>query len=186
MKNIHSLKINIKEMFNEFGLKMLSNTSPQKAPYLPNEYDISHFRLGTEQQREKDVKSFLLSSNHFRVIDLELFLPNLINNLSPEDHLFLETMFYSVRIFYENNRLTLNYYSLLDKLILNLSQNKFFMERFPKEFQVKSLFLNEQNKIDDIQENLAFLILNKINDLNFKEKFLINLPKLVVKELIIE
>jgi hypothetical protein len=43
MKNIHSLKINIKEIFNEYSLKLVSNSSPHEVPNFPNEYDIPPF-----------------------------------------------------------------------------------------------------------------------------------------------
>jgi hypothetical protein len=141
------------------------------------------FRLNTERGREKGARDFLLSANHFRVIDLEFFLPNLVDNLIFEDRLCLIALFDSMRICYVNNQLNLYYQDLLDEAILELLENKFFLDRFPKDFQVKFVFANEQNKIDNIKENLAYLILNKINDLGFKENFFIDLPKLVVNEL---
>jgi hypothetical protein len=141
------------------------------------------FRLNTERGREKGARDFLLSANHFRVIDLEFFLPNLVDNLIFEDRLCLIALFDSMRICYVNNQLNLYYQDLLDETILELLENKFFLDRFPKDFQVKFVFANEQNKIDNIKENLAYLILNKINDLGFKENFFIDLPKLVVNEL---
>jgi hypothetical protein len=186
MKNNHLLKISIKEIFNEFSLKLVSNTSPHEVPNFPNEYDIPLFRLNTDRGREKGAKEFLLSTNHFRVIDSGFFLPNLADNLIFEDLLCLIALFDSVRICYVNNQLTLYYEHLLDETVLSLLENKYFMEQFPKDFQVKFVFVNDQNKIDNIKENLAFLILNKINDLGFKEKIFIDLPKLVVKELMSE
>jgi hypothetical protein len=186
MKDIHSLNVNIKKTFKEYSLNLVSNTSPHKFPNFPNEYDIPLFRLNSDRGREKGAKEFLLSSNHFRVIDLEFFLPNLVVNLVSEDRLHLITLFNSMRIRYVNNQLSLHYQDLLDKTILKLLQNKLFMECFPKDFQVKFVFANEQKKIIDIKENLAYLVLNKVIDLGFKATIFIDLPKLVVNELMRE
>jgi hypothetical protein len=182
---MHSkLKTNIDEMFDDFGLKMVSDGDSSKGPILPNAITITtsnftdHKIFNIEQ-----IKDFIYSKNHFIISDRDFFLSHLLTNLDSNDSSILYSIFDSVRFSYIDDLLDLSFYNLSSKLFLNLSQSKIFMEQFTKSEQVKYIFSNDEKIINQIECNVAYLILNKINGLDIKNKLDVDLPKLILENL---
>jgi hypothetical protein len=106
-----------------------------------------------------------------------------LTNLDSNDSSILYSIFDSVRFSYIDDLLDLSFYNLSSKLFLNLSQSKIFMEQFTKSEQVKYIFSNDEKIINQIECNVVYLILNKINDLGIKNKLDVDLPKLILENL---
>jgi hypothetical protein len=180
MENI--LNVNATNIFENCGLKILENKS------LIDNYDLIElkdllisypdFEICSEETKIEIIKTHIYAENHFRIIDWEFFLPNLIINQLEEKALM--NILYSYRIFYIGGRFKFVTNNLGNQQLEKTLNNKDFVKNFSKELQMKAVFSTDKEVWKQIKKEIIQMITIKLIRLNFKEKINVILPKLIL------
>ena len=175
-----TLNNKINEMFKGCGLRMVGNNSDSLTfnSSLPTKFDLNFmYDNCNEETKISFIKEFLYSENHFEIFDWKFFLPNL--EVNKQEMGILTQIFASANIYYRNESFRCRFRRLKKTHLQSMLTNKYFIERLPKDFQLKALFLPNNQAVFELKREIAELIVGKISETNVN----IILPKLIMNNL---
>ena len=187
----------IREMFEDCGLMFKGKDASNHNHLLPERKDLMYayatvsgleleYKNADEDFKLKTIKKFLSKNNCFKIIDWKFFFTN-PNIIDMYEQKMLKIIFNSIVINCNDNTVSFVFYSEFDDYIRDLTKNKDFInvisKEFSKEFQVKTIFLPDEQISLSLIAEIVNLIGEKITELGVLEKFEVELPKLILNDL---
>jgi hypothetical protein len=176
-----TLENNIESMLFRYGLRM-DNVNPfAPGPKLPCYNDLvakEDYDKCDEDTKMKLIKEFVFEENYFRIINLELFLPNF--KIEQEENFILGNILYSIGISLENENIRFVFYKRINDKIEKLLIKKEFIKNFSKKFQMITIFLPKEQLVSDLKIEITNLIGDKLKELRITNKINVELPKIIM------
>jgi hypothetical protein len=184
----NDLDFSVSEMLKRFGIKIYDNKNIFGTYRLPNvnKFKLYYpdFKYLSFENKIKFIKNFIYDNNHFRIANRHFFFPNL--EISQPDEKHLIRFLNNLRIKFLDGNIKIVFlesnFSVIEKLLIN----KIFLKEFAKDFQIQSIFLNNEQTNQKLVSELINSISRKLIETGLKEIANNELPKLILTSLEIE